>query len=168
MAGTISRLLLLAAVAARFATASPTPAFVTLIVPPEYDAALTDAESASIAGVDSQGHTTYVVKATDAAETVTATVVAGPNYFSIAPNGQDPVGLECQLQATDGTCTLFNSAQTAVVTESSLGKVVLDVPATGAGSAEAAQTGKPNSSQRTSYSLSAPFVIMGVSLAYLL
>jgi hypothetical protein len=149
------------------ATASPTPAFVTLNVPPEYDAALTDAESASIAGVDSQGHTRYVVKATDAAETVTgesayilyatlnnhcspATVVAGPNYFSIAPNAQDPVGLECQLQATDGTCTLFNSAQTAVVTESSLGKVVLDVPATGAGSAEAAQTGKPNSYQRTS------------------
>ncbi|KAJ7854185.1 hypothetical protein B0H14DRAFT_3136640 [Mycena olivaceomarginata] len=161
MAGGILRLFALTAVVARFAHASPTPAFVTILEPfggePETD-------SASVAGVDTQGHTTYILTTSDSAGPETATVVAGSDYFSIDlfdPISSVDAKLDCGLQGTTGgVCTVFAAPSVSgVVTLSAtdIGTIVLDVPT---------PTNKPNSAGRQRFSVLAALAMIGLPLAF--
>ncbi|KAJ7847715.1 hypothetical protein B0H14DRAFT_2769377, partial [Mycena olivaceomarginata] len=108
---------------AQIALASPMPALLTLLEP----AGLTATVSASIAGVDSHGATTYIL--TESAQT--ATVVAGPDHFEFNDG--------FTLDGTGRVCTIrFFTLPTATT---GLKTMVLDV----------APTGKPNSAGRKSY-----------------
>ncbi|KAF7363252.1 hypothetical protein MVEN_00678300 [Mycena venus] len=159
MAGGILHLFALTAVVARLATASPTPALVTILAPFQGDPAT---GSASVAGVDAQGHTTYIFTDSDSTGPETATVVAGSDYFSFgAAISSADAKLDCGLQGTTGgVCTVFAAPSVSgVVTLSAtdLGTVVLDVPT---------PTNKPNSAGRQGFSVPAALAMIGLPLAY--
>ncbi|KAF7352196.1 hypothetical protein MVEN_01182900 [Mycena venus] len=89
MAGRVFQLLVVGGGLAQIALASPMPALLTLLEP----AGLTPTVSASIAGVDSHGATTYIL--TESAQT--ATVVAGPDHFEFNDGALD---LACGVEGT--------------------------------------------------------------------
>ncbi|KAJ7800326.1 hypothetical protein B0H14DRAFT_1694505 [Mycena olivaceomarginata] len=130
------------------------PALLTLLEP----AGLTATVSASIAGVDSHGATTYIL--TESAQT--ATVVAGPDHFEF--NDGLLVNLACGVDGTGRVCTIVpppDATSTAVFTlptaTTGLKTMVLDV----------APTGKPNSAGRKSYFGLIVWCIIPLSLASL-
>ncbi|KAJ7735788.1 hypothetical protein B0H16DRAFT_128090 [Mycena metata] len=154
MAGRVFQLLVVGAGLAQIALASPMPAILTLMEP----AGVTGTVSASIAGVDSDGATTYIL--TESAQT--ATVVAGPARFAFNDGIFD---LACE--GGDGTarvCTIVpppDATSTAVFTlpagTTGLKTMVLDVAA--------APTGKPNSAGRRLYTTG--LIVVPLSLAAL-
>ncbi|KAJ7758997.1 hypothetical protein DFH07DRAFT_772331 [Mycena maculata] len=186
MVGAIFQILTLAIVGAQFSVASPAPAIVTVPDPiggpPE-----SVPVPASIAGVDLQGHTTYVLLGS----TETATLVAASDFFSLtevdaSPSATTSVGAACGFQSSDAVCTFVdNGAAVATTTVSSPGSMTLSVanatPVSGtggssskSGSASSSNSGsssapsssptsKPNSSRTSSTSIFA--VILALSLA---
>ncbi|KAF7341520.1 hypothetical protein MVEN_01889500 [Mycena venus] len=162
MAGPLFQFFILATLASRFAIALPTPELLTLSVPIGESVAV----SASIAGVDSQGDTTYILTASDPTNgAATATIVAGSNYISMdAVNQHDSVGFNfaCGLDGTNVACTAppqpgATSTDVFTVAQSALDTLVLDVAPT--------PTGKPNSSKRMSYSIFTASAAIGLPLA---
>ncbi|KAJ6563931.1 hypothetical protein B0H19DRAFT_1140045 [Mycena capillaripes] len=154
MAGRVSQLLVVGGGLAQIALASPMPALLTLLEP----AGLTGTVSASIAGVDSHGATTYIL--TESAQT--ATVVAGPDHFEFNDGLLD---FACGVDGTGRVCTIVpppDATSIAVFTlptaTTGLKTMVLDV----------APTGKPNSAGRKSYSGLIMWSVIPLSLASLL
>ncbi|KAF8134126.1 hypothetical protein K438DRAFT_1787312 [Mycena galopus ATCC 62051] len=153
MAGHVFQFLMVGTGLAQIGLASPMPALLTLLEP----AGLTATVSASIAGVDSHGATTYILG--ESAQT--ATVVAGLNHFEFNDGALD---LACEVDATGRVCTIVpppDATSTAVFTlptaTTGLKTMVLDV----------APTGKPNSAGRKSYSGLIVRSIIPLSLASL-
>ncbi|KAJ7281907.1 hypothetical protein C8J57DRAFT_85314 [Mycena rebaudengoi] len=153
MAGRVFQLLVVGGGLTQIALASPMPALLTLLEP----AGLTGTVSASIAGVDSHGATTYIL----AESAQTATVVAGPDHFEFN-NGL--LDLACEMDVTGRVCTVVpppDATSTFVFTlptaTTGLKTMVLDV----------APTGKPNSTGRKLYSGLIVWSIIPLSLAAL-
>ncbi|KAJ6561785.1 hypothetical protein B0H19DRAFT_87767 [Mycena capillaripes] len=164
MAGRVFQLFVLAVVA-HLVTALPSPAFVTLV------GAVGERlpQSASIAGVDVQGHTTYAIPKLDSSLT-TANVVAGPDYFSLDTfNAPASFGImvECGLQGTThAACTVQPTYQPAPATtdvftlSGKLQTLILDVPS----AALAAPSGTPSSARRQGYSILVMLSLIGLPL----
>ncbi|KAJ7441483.1 hypothetical protein B0H11DRAFT_2292364 [Mycena galericulata] len=170
MAARIFQLFALVAVAARFAAASPTPAFVTVMDPVASDAAPI---SAIISGVDAQGHTTYAFEFTASLATEYNIIVAGSDYYSFAEEfitTDQPFGEEgqCGLEGSVAICTVVG-ASTAVFTETGLGTIVLDIgtaaPGNGPSGSPPTPTNKPNSGHRVSCSVLV-FIVISLRLVY--
>ncbi|KAJ7461612.1 hypothetical protein FB451DRAFT_1404843 [Mycena latifolia] len=174
MVGTVVRVLALAAFATKFAAAAPAPALVTVLVP---FGALTFPISATIAGVNSLGQTTYIISegevVSSTPEALTVTLVEGSDYMSytVDVSSVGNVGAACGLIDKNGTavCTEAADGKTATVTNTFTGSWVLDVASTAApgGSTSApAPTQTANSSQGTAASTLG--VLLGLALAYYL
>jgi hypothetical protein len=114
--------------------------------------------TATVVGVDSQGHTTYAIALTDAFATEkgmyacassplfnlaeclnvtgpSATIVAATDYYSFTDiiktdDETLAVGGECGLRGSTAICTVRGPATTTVITETALGTVVFDIGAT--------------------------------------
>ncbi|KAF7358315.1 hypothetical protein MVEN_00880900 [Mycena venus] len=165
-------------VALHFAAASPTPQFVTVADP---FASVPVPIYASVAGVDLQGHTTYVYGLFDSVATDYNVVVAGAGYYSVTENlvsaGQTfAIGGECGLQGSVAACTVEYPTSTTVFTESGLGVIVFNTGPFSGATATAPPTGRPGSSAPTNapnsgHRMSSPvlaFVLISLSLGYYL
>ncbi|KAJ7214140.1 hypothetical protein C8J57DRAFT_1255891 [Mycena rebaudengoi] len=133
------------------ATASPAPALATLVVP--FFKADNEPFFASIAGVHSQGGTTYIVSETTSGTRsvllngadglyAPATAVAASSYFSaFKVLEQDTIHKDCMVQNGNGNavCRIKKNGATSVTTVPSVVTEVLDVrntaPTTNAGGA---------------------------------
>ncbi|KAJ7238827.1 hypothetical protein B0H12DRAFT_1237728 [Mycena haematopus] len=183
MTRAIFQFLTLAAVAVQFIAASPAPAtLVTLVDPIGFEPVPI---TASIVGTDAQGRTTYdYTLATTTANALATlkvtehgtplnpslswhncnyppvTLVEASNYFSITDviDGLGTaltVGAECELGTAKAVCTVTGPQINGVVTETSMGTLVLDIPS---------PTDRPSSAQRTSRSIVVAFVFITLSL----
>ncbi|KAJ6517605.1 hypothetical protein DFH09DRAFT_1195315 [Mycena vulgaris] len=141
-------------VLASFAAASP--ALIT-VADPIALGTQAGAISAKIAGVDGQGHTTFI--ATDPTETLT--FVAGADYISFAAvvPGHETVTAAgaCGIDGSTAVCTVFaNGKPVGTTTIAGRASVVLDV----------APTGKTGEARRTAASGAAVFVALGMGVVY--
>lgn len=152
------------------AAAAPAPALVSIAVPQPS----VPIHSASIAGVDSEGRTTYVITGSAKGSAVTgmptshvhlqshsiyisATLVAASDYFSgTEVTDQQTIGAECGFQpgSASALCTVQVGAVATGMKVVPMQTQVLDVP------------DKPNSSSRMSYSALAGFILAGLALAH--
>ncbi|KAJ7827558.1 hypothetical protein B0H13DRAFT_2373763 [Mycena leptocephala] len=179
MAARIFQLFTLAAVAVRFAAASPTPQFVTVMDPV---GSIPEPIYASIAGVDSQRHTTYEFELFDSLATDFNIVVAGSDYYSfteavISAGETFLIGGECGLAGSIATCTVKAPASTTVFTETGMGTIVFNTgapvpgesgtaaPGTGTSGSGPTPTDKPNSGHRMSSSVLL-FLVISLGLGY--
>ncbi|KAJ7090090.1 hypothetical protein C8R44DRAFT_892005 [Mycena epipterygia] len=153
------QILALVALATQFAAAAPAPAplFITVTAPfppPDND---TLPISASIVGVDAQGHTTYALQqpelqGTSTLASATGTLVEGSDYvsYTYALDGEGieiTIGLDFSISNGQGIATgLDESSHAATATISSLAAWVLDVPPTGSPGGPQ-ETGKANSAR---------------------
>ncbi|KAJ7905228.1 hypothetical protein B0H13DRAFT_2334177 [Mycena leptocephala] len=197
MAARIVQMFILAAAAAHFAAASPTPEFVTVLDPVGSEPVPI---TATVLGVDSQGHTTYAIALTDAFATEVAIIVAATDYYSFidvikTDDETLAVGGECGLKGSTAICTVRGPATTTVITETALGTVVFDIGATtipvepssaapvtgenssaapiiGASGSESAflptPTDRQSSGQRMSCSVLVAFIVISFRLGYYL
>ncbi|KAJ7439098.1 hypothetical protein FB451DRAFT_1378065, partial [Mycena latifolia] len=151
MVATIYQIVALAAFATRFATAAPAPApELFTIVDPLVNPTITQLPlSASIAGVGSDGQTTYVV--TD--NFGLGTFVQGADHLSFTV-GVD--GGECQLGGSGSICTVVLDGEPQNQVDAPARTLVIDV-------ANPAPTESPSATPTTSSDSSTPSPAAGAS-----
>ncbi|KAJ7772997.1 hypothetical protein DFH07DRAFT_149314 [Mycena maculata] len=159
MIGTLLRILALAAFATPFVTAAPAQVTVLGLFNP-----VSTAVPATILGVDSQGHTTYVIEQDEmrgssiiAQATETVVEGEGSDYMSLTLSSPPPLqielGFECSLEGANAICSQAVSGSqefTTTIATSFFQQIVVDVTSTPTPTPTSTPTSttRPNSSQR--------------------